>query len=119
MTVSECPLGFDRQVRSGRSGTRGSAGVDLLPGVAYLVVHTCDPTRGALPSCSWRVRTNWSGTWMLSSALLDDPIRPQQQRLRDCQPERLRGLEVDDQFEPVNLLEGKVPRLGTLEDLVD
>src|SRR5947209_2086913 len=42
----------------------------------------------------------WPGT------LLDDLIRLQQHRRRDCQPESLRGLEVDDQLELCGLLDG-------------
>ena len=50
---------------------------------------------------------------------LDHLIRPLQERRRDRQAEGLGGLEVDDQLEPVNLLEGQIARLGALEDLVD
>src|SRR5882724_2866496 len=49
----------------------------------------------------------------------NDLIRPLQQRLRDVQAERLRGLEVDDQLKLRRLLDGQVARLGALEDLVD
>src|SRR6266581_4804367 len=49
----------------------------------------------------------------------DDLIRPREQRLRDRQPERLCGLEVDDQLEFPGLLDGQVSGLGTLENLVD
>jgi hypothetical protein len=49
-------------------------------------------------------------------ALLDHLVRPQEERLRDRQPERFRGLEVDDQFELRGLLDGKVSGLGALED---
>jgi len=38
---------------------------------------------------------------------LSDLIRPQPQRLRDRQPEPLRGLEIDDQLELRGLLTGK------------
>src|ERR1700682_317366 len=51
--------------------------------------------------------------------LLDDLIRAQQQRLRDRDPERLRGLEVDHQFELRGLLDGNVAGLGASQDLVD
>src|ERR1700688_4901916 len=50
---------------------------------------------------------------------LDHLIRAQQQRLRDRDAERLRGLEVDDEFKLGGLLDGKVPGLGALENLVD
>jgi hypothetical protein len=50
---------------------------------------------------------------------LDHLVRPLQERLRNRQAERLRGLEVDDQLELRRLLDGQVGRLGALEDLVD
>src|SRR4029453_6307295 len=56
-------------------------------------------------------------TWV-EHALLDDPVRPLQQCLRDCQAECLRRLEIDDQFELRGLLDGEVGWFGTLEDLV-
>src|SRR5215470_2021677 len=49
----------------------------------------------------------------------DDLIRSQQQRLRDGQAERLRGLEVDDQFEFRGLLHRDVTRRRAPQDLVD
>src|SRR5438034_5060359 len=49
----------------------------------------------------------------------DDLIRPREQRLRNRQPERLCGLEVDDQLELPRLLDGQVSGLGALENLVD
>src|SRR5262245_43727386 len=49
---------------------------------------------------------------------LDDLIRPRQHRLRDCQTEGLRRLEIDDQLELGRLLDGQVRRLGASEDLV-
>ena len=49
----------------------------------------------SLPSLGWR-------------KLFDHLIRPQQQRLRDRQPERLRSFEVDDQLELNELLDGKI-----------
>ena len=36
---------------------------------------------------------------LVERALLDDLVRPPQHRRRDRQPERLRGLEIDDQLE--------------------
>src|SRR5207248_11121790 len=53
---------------------------------------------------------------MLAGRSLDHLIRPRQQRGRDGEPERLRGLEVDDQLELRGLLDGKVCRLGAFED---
>jgi hypothetical protein len=51
--------------------------------------------------------------------LLDHAVSPQQHRLRDGEAERLRRLEVDDQFELRGLLDGKVAGLGAFENLVD
>ena len=47
-------------------------------------------------------------------ALFDHVICPQQQRLRDGEPERLGGLEVDDELEGGGLLNWQVAGLGTL-----
>jgi hypothetical protein len=49
---------------------------------------------------------------LVEHALLGDLVRPLQQRLRDCEAERLRGLEVDDQLELRRLLHGQVAGLG-------
>src|SRR5713101_4838135 len=46
-------------------------------------------------------------------------IRAPQHRRRDRQPERLRGLEVNDQLELGRLLDGQVAGLGAFENLVD
>ena len=51
--------------------------------------------------------------------LLNDLIRPLQQRRRDRQPEGLRGLEVDNEVEPVKLFDGKIPGVGAHQNLVD
>src|SRR5713101_2973582 len=51
-------------------------------------------------------------------ALLDDLIRPPQQRRRDREAEGLGGLEVDHQLELRGLLYGEIGRLRALEDLV-
>jgi len=48
--------------------------------------------------------------------LLDHLIRPQQQRLRDREAERLGGLEVDYQLKLGWLLDGEVSWLGALEN---
>ncbi len=52
-------------------------------------------------------------------ALLDHLVGPQQQRLRDREPERLRSLRVDDQLELDWLLDRKVGGFCALEDFVD
>jgi hypothetical protein len=50
---------------------------------------------------------------------LDDPIRPQQQRRRNREPERFGGLHVDDELELGRLLDRKIPGVRPLEDHVD
>src|SRR4051812_6156169 len=49
---------------------------------------------------------------------LDDLVRLQQHRLRDCKPERLRGLQIDHKLELRRPLEGKLGRLRAAEDAV-
>src|SRR5262245_7192530 len=51
--------------------------------------------------------------------LLDYLIRPLQERRRDREAEGFGGLEVDDQIELRDLLEGKISRLCTLQDLIN
>src|SRR5262249_49858677 len=51
--------------------------------------------------------------------LLDQLIRTPKQRQRNGQAQRLRGLELDGKRELRRLLDRKITRLGTLEDLVD
>src|SRR2546422_952071 len=51
-------------------------------------------------------------------SLLDDLVRPLEQRLRDRQAECFGGLEVDDQLELRGLLDREVGGFGTPEDLV-
>src|SRR5262245_36565036 len=55
---------------------------------------------------------------MRDGPLRDHLVRPRQQRRRDGQSESLGGLQVDDQLELRRLLDGKLARLGALEDLV-
>src|SRR5262245_63624730 len=81
-----------------------------------------DPSHEHLGWDGWRES---SRRWLSAGAarvgrawLLDDVIRPQQQRLRDRQTERFSGLHVEDQLELRGLLDGQVGRLGALEDLV-
>src|SRR6266567_6061851 len=49
---------------------------------------------------------------------LDHFVRLQDQLLRNGQPDRLGGLQVDDELDPRRLLDGQVPGLRALEDLV-
>src|SRR5215813_12864151 len=45
-------------------------------------------------------------------------VRTLQHRLRDRDPERFGGLEVDHELELSRLFDGQIGRLGALEDLV-
>src|SRR5215469_8468116 len=47
---------------------------------------------------------------------LDDLVGAGEDRRRDRQAERLRGLQIDNQFEPSRLLHGQVRRLFALQD---
>src|SRR5258706_4015260 len=58
-------------------------------------------------------------TFVWAPSLLDHLIRPQQQRRRDREAERLGGLQVDDQLELRGLLYGQIAGLGALEDFID
>src|SRR5438093_5754620 len=49
-------------------------------------------------------------------ALLDHPIRPDQNAMRDRQPKRPGGLEINHHFKLCRLLDGKVCGLGALEN---
>src|SRR5262245_35848560 len=51
--------------------------------------------------------------------LLDDVVRPQEQRRRNRQAERLGSLEVDDQLESCELLDRETAWMRTLQHLVD
>src|SRR6266852_2793167 len=75
--------------------------------------------RRASASPTWFVRWTGAAASVCSNCLLDDFIRPLQQRRRDCQAEGLGGLEVDNQLELGRLLDGEIAGLGALEDLVD
>src|SRR3990172_68291 len=62
------------------------------------------------------------GTRVAAAAVsrsLDHPIGAQQERLRNRQPQRLRGLEVEHQLKLVGLLEWKIGGLPPLEQSVD
>src|SRR5262249_33660942 len=52
-------------------------------------------------------------------SLFYDLIRPQPQRLRDREAERLRRPEIDDELQLGGLLDGQIDRLRALQDLVD
>ena len=53
---------------------------------------------------------------VVEHGLLDDVVRPQEQRLRDRQAQRLGGLEIDDQLELGRLLDGEIGSLRSFND---
>lgn len=53
------------------------------------------------------------------AALLDDFVGTLQQRLRHRQAERLRGFQIDNEFELRRLLDRDIHRLCALEDFVN
>jgi hypothetical protein len=55
----------------------------------------------------------------LATTLFDHLIRPQQERFEDRKAERLRRLEVDQQFEAYRLLHRNLCRLRAFQELVD
>src|SRR6266853_2096978 len=55
---------------------------------------------------------------MPSTSLLDDLVRLEEERRGNRDPQRLRGLQVDEQLELRRLLHRQVGGLGTLQDLV-
>src|SRR5262245_25581943 len=54
-----------------------------------------------------------------TSLLRDDLIRPPQDRLLDCQPQRLRGLEIEERLVLGGLLDWEIARLCAFQDPVD
>ena len=56
---------------------------------------------------------------MVEHGLLDHLVSASEYRLRDRQPGRFRGLEVDDKLEFGGLLHRQVTGLGSLQDAVD
>jgi len=50
---------------------------------------------------------------------LDHFIGANEERLRDCQPKRLRSLEIDREIEFGRLLNGNIARFGVAQILVD
>jgi len=55
----------------------------------------------------------------IGEPLFNDLVRAQQERLRDCQPERLGGRQIDDEIEFGRLLDRDVARLRPAQNLVD
>src|SRR4029077_11134506 len=64
----------------------------------------------------WAPHPRQRGT--CDGALLDHLGRPQQDRLGDGEAKRLRRLHIDDQIKCRRLLDGEIPRPGTLQYLV-
>ena len=54
-----------------------------------------------------------------SFSWIDHLIRPQQQRRRDGEPERLGGLRIDHELEVGGWYEGKISWVGTFENAID
>ena len=54
---------------------------------------------------------------LVEHALFDDPVRLPEDRRWDRQPERLRGLEIDDELKFRGLLHREIGGLRTLENL--
>src|SRR6185295_9525021 len=55
----------------------------------------------------------------LLGCLLDDPVGLGQDGRRNGQPDRLRGLEVHDELEPVGLNDRQVARSGAVQQAVN
>jgi hypothetical protein len=83
--------------------------------VTCTILHSNPPIKSP---CRWRSRIKNRRCRGWVDALLDDLIRPQQQRRRDGEAERLRGLEVDDEFELARLLDGQIARPGAFQDSI-
>ena len=54
---------------------------------------------------------------LVEHGLLDDVVGPEQERLRDRQAERLRGIQIDDQLELCGLFDGRSAGLAPLRIL--
>src|SRR5262245_65611176 len=63
-------------------------------------------------------RRSQKATSLVEHRLLDDLVRSGQDRLRDREPQRLRGLEIDDQLELRGLLHREIGGLGSFQNLV-
>src|SRR5439155_22135231 len=89
-------------------------------------IRLASPRRVRRPSDVNSGRISWSTLRSLFSSarhevVLDsfnDLIRPQQERWRDREAERLRGLHIEDQLELRRLLDREVGGLGALENAI-
>src|SRR6516225_1893928 len=66
-----------------------------------------------------RRRKSRSPASMKPNVSFDDLVDPGEDRLRDCQPQRACGLEIDHQLESRRLLDWQIGWLGAAEDLSD
>src|SRR5207245_10443169 len=74
------------------------------------------------PAQSWIAGVTRSGALdagILAAILLDHVVRPHQQRLRDGEAQRLRGLHVDYQLEAGRLFDGQIGGIRACLDLFD
>src|SRR5947208_12866065 len=76
----------------------------------------CAPSE--LPQSTQSGRSSFLKTVIPAKTSLDHFVRLQDQLLRNGQPDRLRGLEIDYELDLRRLLDGQVPGLRALEDLV-
>src|SRR5438128_12262232 len=89
-----------------------------IPGYAHAGVRrSWGKCAIAFPSPTASASKGPAGLTLEPFSWMNDLIRPPQQRLRNREPERLGGLEVDDQLELGWLLDGKIAGLGALENL--
>src|SRR5438128_9849170 len=77
-----------------------------------------DSLAGCTKGSGWSTFDRWCASPVCSNRLLDHFVRPPQQRLRYRQPDRLGGLDVDDQLALCGPLDEEVGGLSALEDLV-
>src|SRR4030095_4420867 len=86
--------------------------------ICFIVIVSAQLTAGTrAPGRKPRARRRGLGR-VGRARLLDDLVRPQQQGLRDREPERLRRLQVDDQLKSRRLLDREVGELGPSQEFV-
>src|SRR5262249_9498594 len=104
--VAEVTQLLAERLDEGMTAGRKPADADLSVGLA---------TSTSRPRGSAGCKTASEGT---AIHLLNDLIRPCQQRRRNRKPQRLRGLEVHGQLEGRGLFDGKIQRPAPSQDLV-
>src|SRR5271165_332875 len=99
-----------------------------LPSSATASAGNCDSRSRSAANGASRVRAKSRATSrsircssvnLMGSASLDDLVGERKDRARDREAERLRGLEVDRQFESRRLLDRQIGGFRALEDLID